>query len=99
MEGTTSKVNIFNEKCSFQLKCYHKYQLRIDNLCFSFLHRVLIKMPCSRQRAQSVPISRAKVHPENENTDLKSFEIRSRGCVRCPTCSGKPIIAKPVCIL
>lgn len=56
-------------------------------------------MPCSRQRAQSVPISRAKVHPENENTDLKSFEIRSRGCVRCPTCSGKPIIAKPVCIL
>lgn len=94
MEGTTSKVNIFNEKCSFQLTCYYEYQLRIENLCFSFLHRVFIK----RQRAQSVPISKAKVHSENENTDLKSFEIRSRGCVRCPTCSGKPIIVKPVCI-
>lgn len=73
--------------------------MRIANFRSSFLHRVFIKMPCSRQRAQSVPISKAKVHPENQIVDLKCVEMRSRGCVRCPTCSGKPIIVKPVCIL
>lgn len=67
----------------------------------NFLNRVYIKTPPSKRRAQSVlpappkkSIISSKTAP-NEPNPRKSMKT-SRSCMRCPTCSGKPITANVV---
>lgn len=63
----------------------------------NFLNRVYIKTPPLIKRAQSVPPPSKKSIITNEITSIElQKSIKSRSCMRCPTCSGKPITTNVV---